>query len=231
MKLTVHTQWPVATHSVDHTHPRGTKNDNSTNLEFVRRLYGVMHNLCGCVPNVLDLGCSGGGFVESIRSLHVGALAVGIEGSDYSKKEGRAEWARFSDVRLFTADIGKPFLVMWEGPRHDLDQFQHRLVSFNVVTMWEVLEHLDVGELETLVLNVHTHLRSGGLFIVSVNTGSDRWEGREYHVTIRESLWWRRFFEERGFRLREDLYERFHPHWVRGPNTEGPASTCFVFQR
>jgi SAM-dependent methyltransferase len=221
MKFEVMTSWPVATESVDHLFPRGTKNDNSTHLEFNRRLVDLLRDLCGCVPKVLDLGCAGGGFVESIRSLHVGTIAVGLEGSSYSDVHKRAEWARWGGVRLFTADIAKPFVVLQGG----------RPATFNVVTMWEVLEHLTVAELEAVNVNILAHLKVGGLFMGSVNTESDHFEGHEYHQTIRDFSWWHDFFVYRGWRFRPDLADRFETHWVRGPRTDGPSSHNFVFQR
>lgn len=212
--IQVHTRWPVATDSVDHTHPRGTKNDDSRNPEFVTKLARFI-----ATPRVLDLGCSGGGFVDSI--LNAGDFAIGIEGSDFSKKVHRASWRHLANTHLFTADIGKPFLVLEDGA----------LGSFNVVTMWEVLEHIGITQLEGLISNVHAHLVPGGFLIASINTGPDSWEGHEYHQTIRPTLWWVDFFIERGFRAREDVHSFFDPNWVRGPNTEGSASTCFVFQK
>lgn len=211
----VQTRYPVATQSVDHLHPRGTKNDNSTNAEFNHRLFALYPR---GLPSVLDLGCSGGGFVQSI--LEMGGEAVGIEGSDYSKRVGRAAWAAIP-ANLFTADIGRPFLVF----ANDV------IASFDVVTMWEVLEHLSVEELETLIVNVHAHTTHGACFIVSVNTSQDHFEGFDYHATVRDSDWWEEFFVARGFAHRHDLCEHFAPHWVRGPNTEGAASACFVLQK
>lgn len=215
MNYTVQTAYPVAVDSVDHLHPRGTKNDNSTNPEFNRRLFA---HLVGRTPVVLDLGCSGGGFVESI--LQMGGIAVGVEGSDYSKRLGRAAWERIPE-NLFTADIGKPFLILSSG----------FLCSFSVITMWEVLEHLNVDQLEVLMLNLHAHTRHGALFVCSVNTRQDHFEGIDYHATVHSSEWWEGFFGDRGWLLRWDLYDVFHPHWVRGPNTEGASSTCFVLNK
>ena len=51
---------------------------------------------------LLDIGCSGGGFVRDL--LDDGHIAIGLEGSDYSKKSRRAEWAIIPDF-LFTADV------------------------------------------------------------------------------------------------------------------------------
>jgi hypothetical protein len=155
MKFRVATDHPVAVESRDHTHPGGTMHDSSTNPAFNKKLYELFP---GRKLMALDLGCAGGGFVRSL--LDDGHEAVGLEGSDYSlrwdgpggteaerarRKPGRrAEWANIPD-NLFTADITKPFVVdadatgvaaMWfTGKRGSL-------ASFDVVTAWEVMEHL-----------------------------------------------------------------------------------------
>jgi len=51
---------------------------------------------------ILDMGCSGGGFVRNC--LDDGCLAIGLEGSDYSKRHRRAEW-RVIPEYLFTCDV------------------------------------------------------------------------------------------------------------------------------
>jgi cyclopropane fatty-acyl-phospholipid synthase-like methyltransferase len=211
----VRTRYPVASWSNDHLFPRGTKNDNSTNHEFNLRLREAK---LGLMPSVLDLGCSGGGFVQSV--LQMGAVAVGIEGSDFSKRSGRAAWSEIPD-HLFTADIAKPFLVLWNGV----------VCRFEVVTMWEVLEHLTLAELEALMVNVHAHTYRDALFVCSVTSVQDRFEGVDYHATLQPPAWWIDFFESHGWANRPDLHDAIAPHWVRGPNTEGPASTCFVFEK
>ncbi len=218
MTYEVRTRYPVASSSVDHLYPRGTKNDNSTNLDFNRRLFSLCERRTGIRPSVLDLGCSGGGFVESV--LAMGGRAVGLEGSDYSKRETRAAWANVPDY-LFTADISKPFLVLWEGI----------VCRFDAVTMWEVLEHLTLAELESLMVNVHAHTDRNAYFICSVTSVQDRFDGVDYHATLQPPAWWWSFFTSHGWLVRSDLYEHFSPHWVRGPNTEGEASTCFVLEK
>jgi SAM-dependent methyltransferase len=215
MTIQVVTRYPIAETSVDHLRPRGTKNDNSVSPEFNRRLFALLR---ARTPVVLDLGCAGGGFVASLANA--GAIAIGIEGSDYSRRAERAAWGSHGDI-LFTADIAKPFLVLSEG----------FLFSFNVVTMWEVLEHLSLDDLEALMVNIHAHTRREAFFIASVHTTQDHFEGVDYHATVRPAEWWAEFFESRGWIWRRNLHEQFDPHWVRGPNTDGPGSSCFVFEK
>src|SRR4051794_1825047 len=124
--ITIETQKPVAYDSPDHIQPVGTALDNSTSRRFNRKLFDY-------IPprevRLLDIGCSGGGQVKSI--LDDGGFAVGIEGSDYSRKKKRAEWATIPG-HLFTADVTVPFTLSEEdgaGGRSPL--------RFNVITAWE----------------------------------------------------------------------------------------------
>ena len=212
--IRVETLWPLAGATIDHLYPRGTKNDTSDNPTFRKKLTKLMSYV-----TLLDVGCSGGTFVEEVNR-QPGCFAVGIEGSDYSKQTGRASWATIPE-KLFTADIAKPFTIM--NGKH--------LQIFNVVTAWEVLEHLNEEGLTTLSNSLHTHLSPLGIFVGSVNTGSDYWNGHEYHTTIEPWEWWQALFGRYGWFERPDLVELFSPDWVRGPNTNGPASYPFVLQR
>lgn len=204
------TKWPLADHSVDHQVPRGTKNDNSVCPRFTEKLFDIY----GKRLRVLDLGCSGGGFVKSV--LDGGGFAIGVDGSDYSKKNQRAEWATIPD-NLFTADITMPFAINTD--------------VFSVVTAWEVLEHLSKDQLVGFETNIWLQTEPGSLFIGSVNSYSDFFEGHEYHQTIEPFEWWHAWFTGRGWKWRPDMVAFFHPDWVRGPHTDGGYTTNFVFER
>lgn len=179
IKPNVITKYPVAYDSYDHTHPKGTINDNTKNDAYVNELLGRYPDI-----KYLDLGCAGGGFVAQF--LEHDKLAVGIEGSDYNQKNKRAEWAVWPDY-LFTADITQAFAVVDE---------QDEIIHFDVVSAFDVLEHIPEDSLPTLFTNVNNHLRQGGVFIVSIATFTD--DG--YHVTLQEKPWWDEKLEKFGFR-------------------------------
>src|SRR5205809_2708747 len=104
-RYVLHCTKPVAVDSPDHIAPRGTANDNSRNRLFNRKLEALL----GKRPlAVLDLGCAGGGFVKDF--LDEGHVAIGLEGSDYSKKLRRAEWATIPE-HLFTCDVTEEFEI------------------------------------------------------------------------------------------------------------------------
>lgn len=88
--------------------------------------------------------------------LDDGCLAVGLEGSDFSKRYRRAEWATIPDF-LFTCDITGDFDVLLETDGRS------QLIQFDVVTSWEVIEHIAEQDLPVVTANVRKHLSPNGL--------------------------------------------------------------------
>jgi SAM-dependent methyltransferase len=213
------TEAPVALTSPDHLVPAGTMIDNSRNHRFNEKIYGLYP--MSTRIRILDLGCSGGGFVKDC--LDNGMFAVGLEGSDYSKRFRRAEWRTIPEY-LFTCDVTKPFTVLRQvggAPQP---------VRFNIITMWEVLEHIAEPDLPALVRNVLSHLEKGGLWILSVCAGSRNSDDR-YHQTARPKAWWMAKFTELGF-VSLDAYVRyFNTQFVRGPKYLAPKSFHAVLGR
>jgi predicted TPR repeat methyltransferase len=189
--MKVITEFPIAYESADHIEPSGTMRDNTHHKFFVRQTARIFKD-----PLVhIDLGCSGGGLVKDF--IDYGYKSIGIEGSDFSLKNKRAEWATIPDS-LFTADITKPFEVVDdEGQR----------VKCNVITAWEVMEHIKVGDLPGLLDNINKHLSDDGIFVASVATFPDG----DYHVTLEQEPWWLERFAENGLvPVGDPLYKEEH---------------------
>jgi hypothetical protein len=216
--LRIEAERPVALASPDHQVPWGTRKDNSRNPRFNEKLYKLFAGRPGPLW-VLDLGCSGGGFVKDCWDD--GCIAAGIEGSDYSKRFRRAEWRTIPEY-LFTADITAPFQVLGEfdnGPRP---------VRFDVVTAWEVLEHLAEKDLPTVVSNVRRHLAPGGLWIVSISPNEDIVQGVRLHQTIQPASWWIDRFHDLGLFQLPGHVRFFNTQFVRGPKYGAPRSFHLV---
>jgi 2-polyprenyl-3-methyl-5-hydroxy-6-metoxy-1,4-benzoquinol methylase len=180
------TDSPVATDSPDHKWPKGTAADNSSNRNFNLKLYAHFNGRSDL--RVLDLGCAGGGFVKSF--LEDGYVAVGVEGSDWSKKLRSAEWDTIPH-HLLTSDITRPF---------EIRTLAGEPVRFHCVTAWEVLEHIPMEKLLFLIQNITKHLTSDGIFVASVDTAPDSnpVTGAVYHATLRPKRWWLDQFEKFG---------------------------------
>ncbi len=216
--FTMNAQKPVAYDSPDHIQPWGTVNDNSINYCFNLKL---MWWLPRPYLKVLDLGCAGGGFVKSL--INSRCVAVGVEGSDYSQRMKRAEWATIPG-NLFTADATAPFEIsVHEGDRCEP-------MKFTVVTAWEFIEHIAEPNLDTVMRNIDRHLAPNGVVIMSVSPRDEIINGVRLHQTVAEKPWWLAKFESLGFTHHESVAEFFHRDWVRG-GEDAPDSFYVVLTR
>ncbi len=188
--IRLETDHPVATGSADHEHPRGTARDNTRAPRFVdacERHFG-QRNL-----RYLDIGCAGGGLVRDF--LVRGHRAIGLEGSDVSRRMARAEWALLGD-HLMTCDATKPFTLR--------DDATGNLARFDVISLWEVFEHIKREDIAQLLSNIRRHLADDGLLIASVATFPDEVDGVVYHLTIEDRPWWRIELERAGLEMIDD---------------------------
>ncbi len=187
--IRLETDHPIAYESLDHLYPHGTIRDNTRYPRFVEKCEELL------LPKrdlaFLDLGCSGGGMV--LESALRGHLSMGLEGSDCSKKEQRAEWRLLGD-RLQTCDIAKPFYL--RRPDNEIQQF-------DIITAWEVLEHIAEADLPQLFENIRNHLTDDGYFVGSIANWDDidPVSGVNWHVTVHPYEWWAEKFNNAGFKI------------------------------
>lgn len=194
--ITVLTDHPIALDSRDHLKPWGAVNDSYTSEAFLDGLELLFGS-----PSVLDLGCAGGGFVASC--LKRGWKAIGIEGSDVPKNQGLHEWPKIP-LSLFTADITKEFSACEEleskwGTRC-------RNLFFDVITAWEVLEHIKEPNLGAVFENVSAHMHRDSVWFMSVSRATEY-----YHRTVKDVDWWKDKLLAGGFRDRHDVLQTFKP--------------------
>jgi glycosyltransferase involved in cell wall biosynthesis/SAM-dependent methyltransferase len=215
MKYSLQTDKPVAIDSPDHLAPRGTKNDNSRNRLFNRKLEALFIRR---PLRILDVGCAGGGFVKDC--LDDGHHAVGLEGSDYSKMARRAEWATIPD-HLFTCDITVPFILRAPDSTAAL---------FDAITGWELMEHIRTEDVSKVVDNLLAHLAPGGVLVFSIADFPDADGGVNYHQTVRPREWWIDTFAALGLAHHPALVDYFRHDWIRGPY-QGSQSFHVVLTR
>jgi hypothetical protein len=209
-QITIETEHPIAVDSLDHKQPLGSRIDNSSSRAFNRKLFEL-------IPakdvRLLDLGCSGGGFVRSI--LDAGGFAVGIEGSDFSMVRKRAEWGTIPQY-LFTADATKPFTLRNCTPEP---------LQFNVVTGWEFWEHIPEACIAGVVENIVLHCAPGACFIGSISSNVE-----PHHCTAKPRQWWIDRFARCGWTFCHDLIEHFGENVVRGGSSPDGISYSVAFQ-
>jgi 2-polyprenyl-3-methyl-5-hydroxy-6-metoxy-1,4-benzoquinol methylase len=211
----------IAYESLDHLHPWGTAKNNSTNKRFNEKIYKIFLNL-GTSLKILDLGCSGGGFVRNCHDD--GCEALGLEESDYSLKMKRAEWKSIPE-NLFTCDITKPFQVS----KLVLDDYSN--MKFNLITCWEVMEHLEEIGIDGLCKNIHKHLDENGLWIVSICYVDDIIDGVNLHRTVQNKKWWIQKYKSLGFNHNVEFENYFSEQYVRGNRYAAPNSFHLILSR
>jgi len=181
----VKTDKPIAIDSNDHLHPRGVKQDETRKPAFVKQLIAMY----GPQVSYLDLGCAGGGLVYDF--ILEDCLALGIEGSDYSKNHARAYWHEIPWA-LQTADLTAPLEIFLE---------EHP-AKFDVIGGWEFFEHIEEEKVPAVLENIKRHLKNkNSLFLANIATFEDTNGHTHWHETIKGVEWWIEKFEESGFRV------------------------------
>jgi SAM-dependent methyltransferase len=217
IRILVKTEREVAYESPDHLTPWGTKQNNSTNGRFNDKLYKLYPRQEQL--KVLDMGCSGGGFVKSC--LDDGCFALGLEGSDFSKRHRRAEWRSIPE-HLFTCDVTGDFEILIEAGS------ELKRLEFDVVTCWEMIEHIAEPDIAEVAENVKRYLAPGGIWIMSVSPNEEVIHGVRLHQTVQPKSWWVGKFTELGLEHSERHVRYFNTQFVRGPKYNGPGSFHLV---
>ena len=217
-RIVVATQKPIAFDSPDHLVPWGTASNNSRNYRFNEKIYQIFYSYAKPL-RILDVGCAGGAFVKDC--LNDGCFSVGLEGSDYSKKFKRAEWATIPN-NLFTGDVTENFEVSIQTEE------VKKQVSFELITSWELMEHIAPDKIAAVAENVKKHLASHGLWIMSVATVDDIVNGVNLHQTVKPKEWWIEKFASLGLYHLPAFVDFFNTQFVRGGTKySGPASGSF----
>ena len=209
--IKLETEYPVAYESNDHIVPHGTIRDDTRYPRFIHACEMYFKDMDKLA--FADLGCSSGGIV--LDALLRGHEAVGLEGSDESFKQQRAHW-RVIPKNLFTCDVTKPFTLKKDGIRKE----------FDVISAWEMLEHIRESDLDILLKNIKDHLKLGGIFVGSIANWDDIDEktGVNWHVNLHPYEWWSEKFKIFGFEI---ITEKFSPYdMARG--TYNPPH-CYEF--
>jgi len=184
------TDFPVAITSPDHIFPVGTKNDNSTHSGYIEEVESYFQNK---KINIMDIGCAGGQLAVDFHNR--GHLSFGIEGSDYNIKNKQFNWPAHYQNVLWTADLTKTFKVVDEKEDE---------ILFDLISAWEVVEHIHPDHLEVFFENIISKLKPDGIFIASINLGPDDRidsKGNVIHLhqsVFSESHWKQKILDKRN---------------------------------
>jgi len=138
---------------------------------------------------ILDIGCATGHFLSTLRRLgpwEVCGLDISAEATDYARKRYAME--------VFTGELA---------------QAQYPSGHFDVVTLWDVLEH--VHDPRDTLTEIHRILKPGGLLLVRVPNAAT-WDARLFgpcwvgydaprHLYVFTPATLRRYLEKSSFRI------------------------------
>lgn len=186
MSYRIVTDHPVAYDAPDHTDPAGAKNDDTHCPAFVAACERVIERR---PIRVLDIGCAGGGLVADF--LAAGHEALGIEGSDYPRRQGLGAWPALGPRgSLLTADMRQRLRIYRNHPG------MVNWAMFDITTAWEFWEHIPEEHLYQAMKTLWYHTTTGGLHVASIA----QFECPPHHVTLCDRDWWRKRFEKARFR-------------------------------
>jgi 2-polyprenyl-3-methyl-5-hydroxy-6-metoxy-1,4-benzoquinol methylase len=161
-----------------------------------RALFAVLA-LLGNPKTFMDIGCGTGALVKLMIRLEESwdpeQLSIGLELwlPEYSTL----------DRRLFAVDLRDPY--------------DHGR-QFELVTCWEVGEHLPKESANTLCDTIARHVQPGGYLVF---TAAPPGQGGDYHVNEQPQSYWTKKLTAHGLRYDKDLTGRVSSawQWATGP--------------
>jgi 2-polyprenyl-3-methyl-5-hydroxy-6-metoxy-1,4-benzoquinol methylase len=184
------TNHPIAVESADHKTPQGAINDNNTDLAYINevRNYLNTNNI-----SILDLGCAGGQIVIDHKNL--GDIAVGLEGSsNVLKGRGSHNWNNHHNKNLFLCDITENF---------EIQDDSEKILRFDIIQMWDVLEHIPEDKMSILFSNIKKHLKHNGHFIGQISQQIDP----ILHISVFSYEKWKDIFNKNDFSLEDYIFQ------------------------
>lgn len=100
-------------------------------------------------------------------------------------------------------------------------------MKFDVITSWEVMEHIKQEDVPQVLDNIKKHLKDSGLFIGSIDVREDVINGVTLHQTVKPQEWWMAVFKDAGFSAAPNIHKFFGSHYLfkSGP---GFNITCSI---
>lgn len=151
----------------------------------------LIDEICSLLPSALsclDLGGGVGRYSETVKALHSDWMVTHSDLDRYDPTSLEAQGILCRELNFLEDAIGE--------------------AQYDLVTAWEVLEHIPFDALEGVLQNIHSALRTGGIFRFSTpDFDSPLCQGFDFynvcppfHLTVLSSYWLTNFFNE-------------HPDW------------------
>jgi 2-polyprenyl-3-methyl-5-hydroxy-6-metoxy-1,4-benzoquinol methylase len=151
----------------------------------------------------LDLGCAQGALVKAAREL--GWLAYGIDGAEVTTQQ--CAWIK-------NGDITEPIVTS---------------SFFDLITAWEVLEHIPEDKLCIVFDNVIQNLRQGGYFIATTSNEEELHQGVDLYVTKKTNEEWKRFIRNNYYDQLKEVDLKLKPYQYARQNFKNPS--FLVYER
>jgi len=146
----------------------------------------------------LDLGCGSGSFVYNSRKAGVDSIGV----DNYLDRKKVPYWNSIYKNFYFNADISKDLFL----------KKNYQDVKFDLITLWEVFEHIDTDKLPTLIQNICRHMHEKSIIVGSICTVRDEnpLKNAIYHTTVQPKEWWLKFLDKNGLTPTNNHYYLSH---------------------
>lgn len=218
--LKIITKHPIALDSADHTDPHGALDQRGN--EGVEFFYELSRKYPE-VKSVLDLGTGTGAFVAN--GIADDFEAYGIEGSDCV--DSSLPWVYYKDTRLFHADLRHRFVLgeqreRWIDEPYGPTEYRTYPKQFDLITAWDVMEHLDENTIEVSLENFVRHTRKGSYVMATIVF--DNTDNEKYHTLCKPRCWWTSLFASYGF-------ENLGFDSIILQARQSPKQNCFLFRR
>lgn len=170
--------------------------------EYNRRALFAVLAILGKPKTFMDIGCGTGTLVKLMERL---------EPPWESKREDRSV-----GVEVWLPDALKQFYTGKRFHEADLREPYDHGRQFDLVTCWEVGEHLPKGSADTLCDTIARHVASGGYLVF---TAAPPGQGGDYHVNEQPQSYWSEKLKARGLGYDKDLTDRVSTawQWATGP--------------
>lgn len=170
------TDFPVALDSPDHIDPHGgTQQDYTDGTSFAKYLAKHFPDK----KTIIDLGTATG--TVPLTMCKFGMNAVGLEGSDASKKRGIGAWGEAPGI-VRTCDISRPFSIV--------DKIG-KPFRFDFVISAEVFEHIEPCRIEILFENIRDLMHDESIGVFNINLCRNKYH-QSGHMTKDD---WQSFLE------------------------------------